>query len=348
MIGGFYQREWDDFSFKDSLVNSPELSYSVRGADGTLSEYAGFSDATLYFSPRFDFTAGYRYSRLQQREDHFFGGLLNNPTAPEEVRHTGEAFSEAPSTYLAAARYHASADLMLYARAASGYRPGGGRTLPPGTPPGFSDHYTSDKIWSYELGAKFRGLDGRLSIDVDTFWIDWSHIQSLQPIPGTPYLINANAGSANSRGLEIESTFVPATGFTLGLYGAYTNARFTQTVPSVANSGDTLTYVPKVAWSAYSRFERPVRNGWNAFIAGDYRFVGYRLDTYRMPLPGYGIWDARAGLQKDGFQVTLYVRNLTNKYAHEGSNLESSTPEQPYAFVIDTPKTIGLSAVQTF
>ena len=165
--------------------------------------------------------------------------------APNEISTTAQTFSEGPSTYLAAARYHLSDDFLLYARAASGYRPGGGRALPPGTPAGFPDYYTSDKLWSYEAGSKYKGLGGRLSIDADAFWINRSNIQSLQPVPGTPFVLNGNAGTANSRGVELQAAYVPLRGLTLGINGAYTDARFTQTVPFVANDGDSLTYVPE-------------------------------------------------------------------------------------------------------
>jgi outer membrane receptor protein involved in Fe transport len=347
MLGGFYQHEQDHFSFVDTLTATPGVNFSTRGSNGTLTEYAGFLDATLYFSPRFDFTAGYRYSKIHQDLSQYSTGSLYNPIAPNEVTTTAQTFSEGPSTYLAAARYHVTDDLLLYARAASGYRPGGGRVLPPGTPPGFPDYYTSDKIWSYEVGEKYKGLNGRLSIDADAFWIDWSNIQSLQTVPGTPFVLNGNAGTANSRGVELQSAYVPLRGWTVGINGAYTDARFTQTVPLVANDGDTLTYVPKVAWSAYSEYVRPVLNGWNGIVAGDYRFEGYRVDTYRVPLPGYGVWGARAGLRSDRFQVTLYVKNLTDKYAREGSNGGGGGP-LPYYFVIETPRTIGLSFIEKF
>ena len=72
-----------------------------------------------------------------------------------------------------------NSNVMYYLRAASGYRPGGGRTIPPGAPAGFSASYVSDSIWSYEAGVKVRALDDRLSLDADGFWINWTDIQSL-------------------------------------------------------------------------------------------------------------------------------------------------------------------------
>ena len=51
IFGAFYQHERDEFSFIDTLTLTPSVNFAYRGASGTLSEYAGFGDATLYFSP---------------------------------------------------------------------------------------------------------------------------------------------------------------------------------------------------------------------------------------------------------------------------------------------------------
>ena len=260
---------------------------------------------------------------------------------------TKQSFSESPSTYLASARYHINDDLLLYARAASGYRPGGGRALPPGTPDGFADFYTSDKLWSYEVGEKLKAWNGRLTLDADAFWIDWSNIQTLQPVPGTPFLLNGNAGTARSRGIELQTALVPVRGLTVGANGAYTDARFTATVPGVANDGDTLTYVPRFAGAAYAQYTQPVYKGWNGLFEGDYKYEGYRVDTYRVPLPGYGVWNTRFGMQNERFQVNLYVKNITDKYARAGSNGGGGFP-LPYYFVIETPRTFGISFLQHF
>jgi len=347
MLGAFYQHEKDHFSFVDTLTLTPDSNFAVRNGDGRLTEYAGFFDTTLYLLPKFDLTLGYRYSRIDQQQSQSNGGELYNPIDPSALSTTQQSFSESPSTYLAAARYHINDDLLLYARAASGYRPGGGRALPPGTPDGFADFYTSDKLWSYEFGEKLKGWNGRLSVDADAFWIDWSNIQTLQPVPGTPFLLNGNAGTARSRGIELQTALVPVRGLTVGANGAYTDARYTATVPGVANDGETLTYVPRFSGAAYAQYTQPVYKGWNGVFEGDYKYEGYRVDTYRVPLPGYGVWNTRFGIQNEHFQVNLYVKNITDKYGRAGSNGSGGFPLPDY-FVIETPRTFGISFLQNF
>jgi iron complex outermembrane recepter protein len=347
IVGAFYQHERDHFSFVDTLTNTPDVNFSTRASDSTLSEYAGFFDTTLFLSSKFDVTLGYRYSRIDQEGHEYNTGSLNNPDDPDAVSNSYSAVSEGSSTYLAAGRYHVNDALLLYVRAASGYRPGGSRTVPPGAPAGFPDFYTSDKLWSYEAGEKFKGLDGRLTLDADAFWINWSNIQALQLVPGTPFAVNGNAGTAISRGVELQGAYIPIRGLTVGTNGAYTDAHFTDTVPLVANDGNSLSFVPRFSGSAYTEYMRAIGHGWNAVMEGDYQYEGFRVDTYRTPLPGFGVWNARVGVRDPHWEVNFYVRNLTDKYARAGSNSSGSFPLPDY-FVIETPRTYGLSFIQKF
>jgi outer membrane receptor protein involved in Fe transport len=347
MIGGFYQDETDHFSFVDSLTNTPEANFSTRTGDGTLKEYAGYLNGTLYFSPRFDVTMGYRHSTISQDVASSHTGSLWFPNNPDQIATNAQSFSEGASTYLAAARYHFSDDLLAYVRAASGYRPGGGRTLPPGIPPGYTDYYTSDKLWSYEAGVKVKALQGRFSADAAAFWIDWSNIQTLEPIPNSFYVINGNAGTAISRGIELQSAYVPLPGLTFGANAAFVDAHFTQTVPGVVENGQALTYVPKWSGATYAEYSRPIGNGWNAVAAGDYQYQGNRLDTYRTYLPAYSLWNARAGVRNNRWQFNLYVKNLTDKEVPVGSN-GGGGGLLPYYFVMQTPRTVGVLFTQRF
>ena len=84
MIGGFYQDEKDHFSFVDSLTNTPDYNFSTRESDGTLKEYAGYLNGTLYFSPRFDLTLGYRHSTISQDVSGYNTGFLWFPDNPKD------------------------------------------------------------------------------------------------------------------------------------------------------------------------------------------------------------------------------------------------------------------------
>ena len=195
---------------------------------------------------RFDLTLGYRYSRIDQHQAETNSGELYNPLDPNASSTTLQSFSEGPSTYLAAARYHVNETSSCMLAPPAAIDPAGVVRYRPERRPGSADFYTSDKLWSYEIGEKFKGWGNRFTVDADAFYIDWDNIQAALPIPGTPFLVNGNSGTAHSRGVELQAALVPLPGVTVGLNGAYTDAIFTQTVPGVVIAGDTLTYVPEV------------------------------------------------------------------------------------------------------
>src|SRR5207237_10907370 len=107
----------------------------------SLRDYAGFANVTYALTPRFDITAGVRVEHNDQRYQQFDSGSslagLNSflasvglqglpPIAPHGTS------KETIATYLASVRYKIADNMILYARAANGYRPGGPNATVPG------------------------------------------------------------------------------------------------------------------------------------------------------------------------------------------------------------------------
>src|SRR5262249_806130 len=104
-------------------------------------------------------------------------------------------------TYLVTPEFKVSSDLMLYARLASGYRPGGPNVATPAAPA----TYAGDKTENYEVGVKSDSLDHRLSLDASLYYVDWKDIQ-LQlrdPLTGATYFTNGSR--AKSEGVEFSA-----------------------------------------------------------------------------------------------------------------------------------------------
>jgi outer membrane receptor protein involved in Fe transport len=325
----------------------PDTAFDPGAAfrNGMLTEYAGFANATVYLLPQFDLTLGFRDSHISQTRERSGTGLLYNPTDPDAYVVTYQSLAEKSDTYLAAVRWRVTDDVLLYAGTASGYRPGGGRSVPPGAPANFPDFYTSDSLWSYETGVKVRELQGRLTVEADAFWIDWNNIQTLQPILGTT--VDGNAGSAVSRGIEVQANYVPARGLTLGMNAALTDARFTQSVPLInVTNGERLYFVPKWTAAAVGEYSKPVGAGWSGFVGGDYQYQSLRLDLNRTPLPAYGLWSLHTGVRNDRCRLNIYVNNVTNERALLGYG--SGLSGIPYGFVVNTPRTIGVTVFESF
>jgi outer membrane receptor protein involved in Fe transport len=107
-------------------------------------ELALFGDVTWKISDSFDVITGVRYAQNDQKFRQISSGAIlvtaNDPGESDE-----DVF-----TYAVSPRWHLTDDTMLYARVATGYRPGGPNTIVPGMPP----QVDADELTNYELGFK--------------------------------------------------------------------------------------------------------------------------------------------------------------------------------------------------
>jgi len=151
-------------------------------------EYAGFADFTFHFTERFDVQIGGRESQIRQTFSYIQTGLYDpvffgapSPIVFPQVDAKSSAF-----TYLVTPKFKVSPDFMIYARLASGYRPGG-----PNPSPGVPPEFGPDKTKNYELGVKADFLDHTLSIDTSVYYIDWKNIQVFlsNPVTGQGYTV---------------------------------------------------------------------------------------------------------------------------------------------------------------
>ena len=185
-----------------------------------------FADVTYAATPKLDLTVGARYYELRSSLENVQTGVL---AAPNQPLIRADASGTSPRAVIA---YRATDDLMFYATAARGYRPGGPNV---GLPDGigcelvdaYQPLYDPDSVWNYELGAKSEFMQRRLSINVALYHIDWKDVQQAVADPGCGYLIVANVGEARSRGVEAEIMMRPIDNLTLSAAASYTDAEFT-------------------------------------------------------------------------------------------------------------------------
>ena len=324
LVGAFYTRET---SANQQLQTAQYLDGTpIAGLDPlfagaiptTYKEGALFGNLTYTFTDRFDLTGGLRYARNEQtftQEITGGGGLL------VPLGNTPGHSAENVLTWMLSPRYKLSDNTMLYARAASGYRPGGPNFALPGVPPTVK----SDTLINYEVGMKSLFLDKRLSVDVDVYDINWRGIQLYTSTPNGSVTYLANGGTATSRGAELSTAFMPLRNLRLGLNAAYNNAYLTEDAPGIhGKSGDNLPGNAhwNLAYTTDYNFSLPA--AWAGHVGGDYRWIGPRLsnvasnpNTYHEG--SYGVLDLNADVSRDIWTLRLYVKNLTN--AHPELNI---------------------------
>jgi iron complex outermembrane receptor protein len=259
--------------------------------------------------------------------------------------------SQTNQTWSVAPRWHLSDDVMVYARVATGFSPGGPNqpsSLLPNPPP-----YRSDSTVNYELGARADLLDKRVAVDLDVFDIRWKDVQILDEVetPDGPVGLNGNSGTAESKGVEWNFAWRPMQALSIGLLGAYTDAKLTSDAIALGGMrGDELPYVP--AWNSTFNVDYTwhAMGNYTGFLDGSWTYTGTRYTAFsssttvvesHLKLPEYQTVKAEAGLDNGHYSVEFFGSNLTNargitEYANSGG------ANQTGLAAIIQPRTVGI------
>jgi outer membrane receptor protein involved in Fe transport len=357
LVGGYFTKE-------NLLVRSSVFAIdpATGGAVGTMyqndqkgdyRELAAFTNLTIAFSDRFDIQAGARISWIDQKysairtgpfAELFLGG---DPSIIPQSKASEEAI-----TYLVTPRFRISPNLMVYARLASGYRPGG-----PNTACGFVGvpcRFESDETRNYDIGVKGSTLDGRLTFDASLYYIDWDDIQVTLGLPGTNAFYTDNAGKARSKGLELSLEARPVDGLSLTGWIAFNDAELAEDLPPTAEffgrKGDRLPYSARTSFglSADQRFR--LGSSLTANLGARLSYVGRRVGQFqatdvRGAYPSYTQIDLQAGLEWGSWALTAYVNNVTNTRGILRIHPDVFFPD---LVSYTDPRSFGLNLVKTF
>ena len=312
-------------------------------------EIAGFVSGTIHFGERFDLTLGGRYSENDQFATQNALGLL----AGGEVSYPRATSSEDVFTYSIAPKFELSEHASLYARAATGFRPGGPNVLPPGAPTDVPPTYDSDSLTSYEVGFKVESADRAYSLDIAAFHIDWEDIQLLGVV--NDFGINVNGGDATSDGLEFTAMARVGEGLSLSLNGAYTDAQLEDDTPALSGGlkGDDLQFTPELSLGLNADYEWSVGAASTAYVGGSLRYLSDQTGSYDLEyrlvngrqreVPSYEVFDLQAGVDFGRYSLELYAKNLTDSEGKTSVGELGSVPNGAIGTGVIRPRTIGLT-----
>jgi outer membrane receptor protein involved in Fe transport len=185
-------------------------------------------------------------------------------------------------TYLINPQYQLTDDTMIYARVASGFRPGGPNFV---LPPPFSQvpaSFKPDTLWNYEIGQKSTLFDGRATADFDIYDIEWSGIQATDNVGGINQLVNA--GDARVEGAEGSFGYRILPDVTLGGSGSYTDAFLTTPAPvvGVLNRGAQLPLSPRWNFALNGIYSFDIGGGFSGAANVSDVYVGSRNAGYNV------------------------------------------------------------------
>jgi iron complex outermembrane recepter protein len=315
----------------------------------TYREYAAYADGTIYFTKQLELGLGVRYSRQKQAYEETVSGLLATGSAAVLTPPVATS-DQSVMTYLINPKFHITDDVMVYARAASGFRPGGPNfVLSPGLG---NPTYAPDRLWSYELGEKATFLDKRATLNFDVYDILWKDIQVTVNVGGVNQL--ENAGTARVTGAEMAFNYRVLSALTLGGSAAYTDARLTSTpaVIDVTTPGVRLPLSPRFNFALLGTYDVDLPAGYTGSINVTDRWIGERNAGFGTPisqqytLASYNITDLNFSVRSSyHLEYGLFLRNVFDKAGEVSANIAANeyNPAAPVPVFLAQPRTVGLS-----
>ena len=260
-----------------------ELSYTFEFANGQSLEIMG----------------GVRNYDLKDDIHTIVSGIWIGDEAQEDLTIDGEDGNR----YKFSVSYMPTDTLSVFAVYSEGYRPGGNNG--PNAPQdcqadenigAYVDRYKSDEIENYEIGFKGLAFDRRFQFSSAIYHIDWTGVQASVYMPSCGFSYTANAASAESRGIEFESTTLLTDTLQLQINGSYTDSKMTSDVPALgASNGDDMTMVPE--YNFYVALDQSV-NVWN------------RDGSVRLEVAGYGEYKSHFNVKPEDISPAYEVVNL--------------------------------------
>lgn len=312
-----------------------------------LFEYALYGEGAYELGEGWTLTVG---GRLFQGRVHTTANLaISAPFHPRafDGRRTSKGFS--PKVTLQ--HEFANGDLV-YALFSEGYRPGGLNTSGLHQIRSTRVSFAPDRLRNYELGARLRRFDDRLSVRAAAYYDDWSNIQSDRYRPsGLSY--TANVGDARILGVEGEVGYDWPFGLSLRLNGLVTDSKVRNANPDFPQPvTPELPGAPETFGGVLAVYQQAVGPDLTLRLIGEGSYVGrsaLSFESAASPRMGHYL-RARlsAELSNDRWRLTAYVSNPLND---SGDTFAYGNPfsfGQVRQITPQRPRTFGLQLAAAF
>jgi iron complex outermembrane receptor protein len=164
---------------------------------------------------------------------------------------------------------------------------------------GNQKNWKDEHNWNYEVGAKMRLLDQRVTLNVSAFYDDIKDLQATTTAGTCSSRIVFNVPKARSEGIEAELFARPTSNWDLGLSATYVNAKLkssvvstlpdgTQAVVGGLQSGNRLPTAPEFQGVGYLGYTMPLSTGQDLFAIATVQYVGSSFSQFENEEDGFG------------------------------------------------------------
>jgi iron complex outermembrane receptor protein len=372
-LGGFY------FKQDGTLKARVDLNYAgidfQHGPDPTPSNsQAAFVHSTFHLTDKFDLSAGARYTKDEKDYTYFRhnpnGTLPSPPTgfpfAPTQppnsvltgLNGTSASFSSNQFDWRVALDYQWTDHFMTYVQASTGYKGGGINPRPFYVSQEMS--FDPETLTTYEVGFKSDFAQNRIRLNVAAFFNKYEDIilrlnNCLSSPPGQqlPCQLPANVGSADVKGVELESNMLLGGGFSMDLAASWLDFEYTDTDES--HTGIPTSYVtpftPEKKAAVGLQWEKKFGGDHSFYARGDWAYQSMVYgDAFNNPfnrIPAYGTGNLRLGIRGSEWETALEVLNVTDRLYYLATN-DYSASAGTSSYSPGLPRTWAITVKRSF
>ena len=314
----------------------------IESITATREDYGVFGELGYRFNRRWEATVGARWYQVEKTQAGTTSGIWSGGFDLS----TNAASDEDGVTAKGSLKFRVDDDLMFYALASQGFRPGGANDAAiVAVCPEAPAQYVSDELWNYEIGAKTSWLDRRVTLNGTLYHIDWSDAQIVVSAPGCPFPYSDNVGQATSEGIELELGWLINDAWYLAAGIGIIDATLDEAQPNNqidAPAGTELPNVPEMTANLATTW-RFRSFGLPGFFRADAQYTGSSYSNIdhniRVRTPSYTLVDLTLGIETDAWRTELFVDNLLDEQAMQFCCRLNGE------FVTNRPRTIGIRAI---
>jgi iron complex outermembrane recepter protein len=316
--------------------------------------YAAFGQVGYDITDQLNLTLGIRQSRdeLEGTAGSFFSTRAGGLITVQPITFRKAAFNA--TTGSANLSYKIGSQATIYASYSRGNSPGG---LNSGA--AALINFGPQKVDAYEIGLKSQLLDRKLQLNIALFDNEYKDIQITQNtfINGALTGFITNGGKGYGRGFDLDAVAVLSSNWRLGVQYTYAKSKITKftLLPAPALqvdfTGAPLVRSPRHSLNASITFKQDIGPGkfqitaeesYSSSYTNDYQGAAatatapQTLALYRTP--GYAITNVNASYSWNNWQLSAYVRNLSNRQyivavlGFDAINYPQEVPGEPRTF----------------
>jgi iron complex outermembrane receptor protein len=314
VAGAFYQQAdrkygqtlptpgWDAaLGVPSSVFSAPADTPFFSRLSYDFQQIALFGEATYRFNPQWALTGGLRYYDFDEDRLLTFAGAFSDPAIHIDEPGSTSSDGTSPRVILA---YSPSREVQFTAQVARGFRLGGiNDPLNEGlcTPEDLATYsgnptWDDEKVTNFEIGAKTRLNEGRVTFNASIFRSDIDGLQAVVDVGSCSSRIVLNA-EARSQGAEMELYLRPDEHWDLGLSATYADTKITESQTVVGTGaiiagireGNRLPTSPELQAAATVAYNWAMGSALESYVRLTGQYVGDSYTQLADQEPGYGI-----------------------------------------------------------